>query len=447
MKKNNSGKTAMRLLKFLLSAACVVLAALPLVLNYGCKRKGTEPNIVLIVIDTLRADHLPFYGYKNNTAPFLSTLASRSAVFENAISPSSWTLPATTSIFTSLYPFQHGAMTGIVISKSLEIDVNRIPRSILTIPELLKDKGYKTYCVANNPNICEETNFSQGFDRFGNFPDDREKEMTAQLENWAGEIQKQNKYFLYIHYNDCHHPYSRNKPWYKRKEKPHDDIIARYDSEISYVDEKIRRLYERFGWDKNTLIIVTADHGEEFWDHNDMGHGQTLYAEVIRVPLLLHFPGKDATSKRIKTNVSTLDILPTIRNYLGIQRRQGREGIDLLPAIRGEQKNLPERYIFSHLMRISDDGKRSHHKATMFQDWKYIYVDKFQKEYQQELYDLRTDPNEQHNVHKQNLPLANLLFAKFLEFERACKKFSQETKKMDLDKKKMEELKTLGYVQ
>ncbi len=437
----------MKLSKHFSSAALIAMAIAPLTLNCGCKAKSAGPNVVLIVIDTVRADHLPCYGYEKNIAPFLSSLAARSVVFENAHSPSSWTLPSTTSLHTSLYPFQHGVMTGIVISKSLKVDVSRVPGSIVTIAELLREQGYRTYGAANNPNICEETNITQGFDRFANFADDRDEEMTALLESWSSEIKKQKKYFLYIHYNDPHHPYLRRKPWYKKKDDHRQDVIARYDSEISYVDEKIRRMHELYGWDENTLIIVTADHGEEFWDHNDMGHGQTLYSEVIRVPMLFHFPGKAAVGKRIKTNVSIMDIYPTLRNFLGFPSAQAESGANLLPAIRGEKNDLPQRYIFSHLMRIGDDGTRTYHKATIFQDWRYIYVDKSRKETRRELYDLRADPREQDNVHERNLPLANLLFAKFFEFERTCKKFSQESKKMDLGKKKMEELKTLGYVQ
>jgi arylsulfatase A-like enzyme len=443
-------KKIMNITGLLGTAALVALVIFSFMLHHGCKKKGAEANVVLIVLDTLRADHLPFYGYQKNTAPFLAELASRGVVFENVFSPSSWTGPATASIFTSLYPFQHGVTTGFFAGKYFKVEVNRIPAAIQTLPELLKENGFKTFGAANNPNICEEEGFTQGFDKFLLFKDVHEKKMMRQLESWAEEIKGQKKYFLYIHFNDCHIPYSARKPWYEPKEKKRDDILSRYDSEISYVDEKIKKLYERFGWDKNTLIIITADHGEEFWDHGKTGHGKNLYGEVIRVPLLIYFPGPGGAAKRINSNASNMDVFPTIREYLGIERGQVEEGMNLLPLIRGEKSNggENERYIFSHLLKYNreHDGTMSYHKTTIFQNWKYIYVDFFQKKYRRELFNMKEDPTEQKNVYEANLPLANRLFARFTEFEKKCKKFAQETQEINLDKKKMQELKTLGYV-
>ncbi|HLP48005.1 MAG TPA: sulfatase [Candidatus Kapabacteria bacterium] len=436
--------------KFFSAAVIAVLVIFLPALHQGCKKKA-EPNVVLIVLDTLRADHLPFYGYEKNTAPFLTNLASRGVVFENTFSTSSWTGPATASIFTSLYPFQHGVTTGFFAGKFFKVEINRIPNDIKTLPELLKENGYKTYCVANNPNICIEEGFNQGFDKFASFKNGEEKKMTLQLENWSNEIKTQKKYFLYIHYNDCHMPYIARKPWYEKKEKIRDDAISRYDSEISHVDEKIRKMYEQFGWDKNTLLIVTADHGEEFWDHKKNGHGKTLYAEVIRVPLLIYFPGEKHAHKRIEANSSNIDILPTIREYLGAKNNQVEEGIDLLPYVESEKKDdeKSKRRIFLHLLKYNpnSDGTIAYYKAVIYQEWKYIFADMFQKKHSRELFNMKDDPKEQNNVYKKRVSLAQKIFAQFTEFEKKCRKFSQETKKIDLDKKKMDELKTLGYVQ
>lgn len=438
----------MKINKWILIITLAVFVVSLFALQQGCK-KSPEPNVVLIVLDTLRADHLPFYGYEKNTAPFLTQLASQGVVFENVFAASSWTAPASASIFTSLYPFQHGVTTGFLASKYFKVELNRIPGKIRTITEMLKENGYKTYGAADNPNICEEEGFTQGFDRFELFPYKNGKEINRQLEEWAKEIKAQKKYFLYIHYNDCHVPYHPWKPWYKPQKKKRRDLIARYDSEISYVDAKIKKMYELFGWDKNTLLIVTSDHGEEFGEHKGRGHGQTLYSEVIRVPLLIYFPEKDRTHKRIKINVSNIDILPTVRGYLGIQSNEVEAGINLMPAIDGETNNMHERYIFSHLLKRSrdQDGKKMFHKATIFKDWKYIFVDKFQKSLRRELYNMKEDPREKSNAYKENEILAKLLFSKFAAFEKNCKKFDQEIKSLKIDKKKMEELKTLGYVE
>ena len=183
-----------------------VLVLTILIIQPGCTKKH-EPNVVLIVLDTLRADHLPFYGYYKNTAPFLTELSTRSVVFENVFSASSYTSPATASIFTSLYPFQHGVYTGFFTSKQKKIELNRIPERIKTITEILKENGYETYGVADNINICKEEGFTQGFDKFKQFHYVQEQKMVQRLREWAGEIKAQNKYFLYIHFNDCHGPY------------------------------------------------------------------------------------------------------------------------------------------------------------------------------------------------------------------------------------------------
>ena len=133
-----------------------------------------RPNIVLVVIDTLRADHLPFYGYPKETAPFLSELAAQGVVFEKAYAASSWTSPATASIFTSLYPFQHGVTMGLLLQKQLinkdqSIKVNRIPKELTTLPEAFRINGYRTFGVSDNFNISEGQGFGQGFDRLLGF--------------------------------------------------------------------------------------------------------------------------------------------------------------------------------------------------------------------------------------------------------------------------------------
>jgi arylsulfatase A-like enzyme len=431
------------------AAAIAAMAFVPAALHYGCARKTAEPNIVFILIDTLRADHLPFYGYEKNTAPFLSELASHGAVFENAFSASSWTGPSTASIYTSMYPFQHGVTTGFFAGKRLKLELNCMPTGVKTIPELLKEDGYATYSVANNPNICEEEGFTRGFDKHALFKSADEQAMTRQLEDWSGEIKAQKKYFLYIHYNDCHMPYTPHEPWYEPKADEREDAVSRYDSEINYVDEKIRKMYELFGWGENTLLIVTADHGEEFWEHGGFGHGKTLYSEMVHVPLLFCFPGRDTVSKRIQTAMSNIDILPTIRHYLGIEGNKVEEGIDVLPLIRGDGNYGRDRYIFSHLLKHNPnrDGTVAIHRATIYHEWEFISADIFQQEHRTELFNMKEDPREQDNVLDRNPALADRLNAAFTDFEKTCKKFQQESRNLELDKDKMEELKSLGYVQ
>lgn len=427
---------------------CLIVVTL-LAFLQNCKKNTSEPNVVLIVLDTLRADHLPCYGYKHNTAPFLSQIASQGVVFENALSASSWTAPSTASILTSLYPFQHGVTTGYLASKFFRIKINRIPAKAKTLTEVLKETGYKTYGISDNINICRKLGFTQGFDRFKRFSYEEDWKMNSQLKEWSEEIKAQEKYFLYIHYNDCHTPLHKRAPYYREKEDPLTDLIAQYDSEISYVDAKIKEMYEFFGWDKNTLLIVTADHGEEMKERGRWGHGNSLYTEVIHIPFIIYFPKNDRVHKKINTYVSNIDILPTVRAFLRIKSSPVESGVNLMPLIRGKnEKDLNERYIFSHILKHSKkrDGKKSFYRATIFKHWKSIYRDRFQEKMEKEFYNLKDDPGEKRNIFWENKTLANRLFIKFIGFEKKCKKYTQETADVKLDKKKMEELKSLGYV-
>jgi arylsulfatase A-like enzyme len=419
----------------------LAVTALIIISQVNCGKKAPEPNVVLIVIDTLRADHLPFYGYKKNTAPFLSEIASRSVVFDNTFSVSSWTASATASIFTSLYPIQHGVILGYWASRNLKIEFHRIPAEIKTIPEVMKEKGYKTYGTAANVNICEKQGFTQGFDKFELHRYGEKSKLNKQLKKWAEEIKSGGKYFLYIHYNDPHLPYHKRAPWYKKKKGRTADKISRYDSEINHVDQKIKEMYELFGWDKNTLLIVAADHGEEFMEHKGSTHANTLYSEVLRVPFMICFPGEDQVYKRIKHNVCTIDILPTMKDYLDIEDGQFTEGLSQMPVIRGEKKESNQRYFYPYLR--TQKNWRHLLRATIWDDWKYIFSNKNKKE----LYNLKDDPGEKANIYEDNKNLTGQLFFRYSEFEKKCKKFKWERKKGKLSSKKIKELQTLGYVE
>lgn len=416
-------------------------AAALLVLQGGCKKKAPEPNVVLIVIDTLRADHLPFHGYEKDTAPFMTELASRNVVFDNAHSVSSWTAAATASIFTAMYPFQHGLIRGFFASKNRKLELHRIPDEIDIIPEVMKKNGYRTFGVAANVNICEGQGFTQGFDRFKRHKYKLEDKLNAQLKEWADDIKSGGKYFLYIHYNDPHQPYHRRKPFYWKRKDRGADVQTRYDSEIYHVDQKIKELYELFGWDKNTLLIITADHGEEFHEHKGSTHANTLYTEVLNVPLLVHFPGGGRTPKRIKSNVCTIDVLPTIKDYLHIEDDAFVQGISLMPLINGKENPENRRYLYPYLRTQKDMDLLL--KAVIWKDWKYIFSNRGKKE----LFNMADDRREQNNLFDSFKDLTSKLFYQYNTFEKNSKKYKRKRTNIQLDEKKAQELKTLGYVE
>ena len=421
----------------------------------SCSRKAGETsdfNIVLIVIDTLRSDHLPFYGYEKNTAPFLWDLSKKSVVFENAFSASSWTSPATASIFTSLYPYQHGVLMGLLAIRNAQkidpdIKVHRIPEEITTIAELLKEQGYRTYGVSDNLNIGERQGFTQGFDRFRTFMYKQAPNLNQVVKGWKTKLTAKGKYFLYLHYMEPHAPYHPRKPWYKPYEDKRKNRISAYDSEINFVDLHIKKLFELFKWEKNTLVIVTADHGEGLWDHGLMAHGKTLHREEIQVPLMIYLPGKKI-AKRVTANVGTIDILPTVRDLVGLPADKNAEGISLAPLLaQRENKDrekrfneLAKRNLFSYLWVKTKDELEW--KSAIYKKWHFIIKMPALKH----LYSLLLDKKEQENRIAEAHSAARELEQRFEHFMKTCKKYKQKSAVYKLDKKKTDKLKSLGYV-
>lgn len=412
----------------------------------SCKKNELKNyNVVLVVIDTVRSDHLPFYGYKKNTAPFLSQLAEKSVVFENAFSVSSWTSPSTASIFTSMYPFQHNLLMGLLairMAKQINpnLKINRIPEEITTITEVLKNAGYRTYGVSDNLNIGDKQGFTQGFDKFVTYMYKSAAVVNETLKKWQKEITGKGKYFLYIHYMDPHAPYHRREPWYEPKEDRQKDLISAHNSEINFADEHVKEVFNLFNWKENTLFIITSDHGEGLWDHGKMGHGNSLYREELQVPLLVYFPG-GTVSGRIAPLASNIDILPTVRDIIGLPADKHNEGKSLVPLIEGKEADFEERHLFPYLWKKV--RKEIEFRSTIYQKWQFIVLMPKKKE----LFNLIGDKLEQHNHFFKGYKIANQLEVKFNEFMKNCKKYKKKTTDFKLDKEKLKKLKSLGYVE
>jgi arylsulfatase A-like enzyme len=438
---------------------------------------GGKPNIVVIVIDTLRADHLPFYGYSEETAPFLGTLAEEGTLFERVWSTSSWTAPATASLFTSVYPQQHGVVTGrsvtYLTSKELgvEITLNRIPAELETLPEAMKRAGYRTFGVSDNFNVCDQMGFADGFDTFSS---DRKQYIGADhvvsvVENWRRAATEGGPYFLYIHFMDPHKPYHAQRPWYRHpaatpagerpphlREMARADEVARYDSEIAMVDDRIRRLYEGFGWKRNTIFVVTSDHGEEFWDHGYSWHDKTLYEEVLRVPLLVHDATGTFPAGRFGEPASIIDVLPTLAAAAGIPPDPRWMGRDLAGVAGGEGwADEGGRSLFAHLERrffrpwgahgtLRAVGGAEHYiaRAAIRSGWKLILDTRDDSR----LFDIGADPAEIENRFPGEGKRAAEMKALLKEFEEAVPAYASENFREDLSAAEVERLRSLGYV-
>jgi len=398
------------------------------------------PNIVLIVIDTLRSDYLPFYGASENNTPFLNELARNGAVFTNNFATSPWTAPSTASILTSLYPIQHGILMGRRSTKKLflrdnSVQLNKIPESVVTIAEEMKSNGYVTFGAADNGNIREDSGFAQGFDNFINFQNKGAQNLNSTIKSWKPKFDSSEKYFLYLQYMDPHHPYIEHKEYFKGQQK---EGLARsidaYKSELLYVDAKIKEIYDLLNWDKNTIILVTSDHGEEFGEHGSIGHGKNLYSEVIRVPLLLYYPAGGIQHARIDNFVSIIDSLPTLSDLSGIKLSGYHEGISLLPLLKGEK--VDPRPIYSHLWKRSKKGDSIYEvKSIVSLDKRLIQSNKGKTM----LFDMITDFKESNNQAKKDLLKVKELELKLQTLEASLKIFPREWTSVKLDEEDFEE--------
>ncbi len=437
-----------------------------------------RPNIVVILIDTLRADHLPFYGYESNTAPFLSWLAERGTVFENAYSTSSWTAPATASLFTSLYPQQHGVVTGRAVTYQMQeklgtsIRLNRIPEELETLPEAMKKAGYATWGVADNFNVCPQMGFSDGFDVLVSDPKQYRggEYVNGILRGWSEALSSGGPYFLYVHYMDPHTPYNLRQPFYRppastppseRLSHLMDDErsgqVALYDSEIGYVDHLIREAFEMFGWSRNTVLVVTADHGEEFWDHGHVFHDKTLYDEMLRIPLLFHDATGTLRPGRIAVNAGIIDILPTLRELAGLLPDPRAMGASLLPLMARAEPPAPRaRDLFAHLERTffapwgaentlrAVEG-REHYVALSARrgDLKLITDSRGRTR----LFDLASDPGEKSDLSGTDPQRAEALEAALEGFSKTMKVYATPAFEETLTPEEVERLRSLGYVE
>ena len=427
--------------------ACRAYAlAILLLLPPACRHAPPRPNIVVVVVDAMAADHLPFYGYAENTAPFLASLSGQSSVFANAFAASSWTIPAVASLFTSIYPFQQeeddsgiaAVRGGIAAGK---IRYHALAQSVPTMAEILKQSGYRTYGLTSNMFLTEDRGFARGFDRFHSFPMKTDaRRLNRQLREWRSAM-KSHPYFLYVHYTDAHVPYSGRLPFYRPQKERKADMMARYDSNIRYIDHCLKQLFSEMGWSRDTVLVVTADHGEEFWEHGIRGHGKNLFRGAVRVPLLLYFPESSRKGRRIERNVSALDLLPTFCEIIGRPAPPQAEGVSLLPALRGDSGYLEGRALYLSLRH----GKYRF-QGVIRDNWKWT-AEKTTGE--QLLFDLKSDPQEKVNLaeSKEFKRIRFDLAGRYLAFARDCRKYRTKKIQLELSPERVRELKSFGYLE
>ena len=336
---------------------------------------NARPNVVLVVIDAFRADRVTAMNHGVPVMPFLAQFAADSRQFTRALSQEAWTKPSMATIYTSLYAGAHGVQSGakyLLEPEEAPESADALPASIPNMATVLKAAGYDTIGVQTNPNLQERFGFANGFNRY------------AFLKGTPGMLvtpvvldalkQAKPPFFLYVHYFDPHAPYLALPPFCEAfgpmpEITPEEDELFRtrqvdvcrdldrvalgiagrpvfpplsdraktylrhcYDVECRLVDDQIREVIAALGTQaQNTLVVITADHGEELWDHGELGHGKTAHGEVLHVPLLFHYPGR-LPAKADPAMAGTVDILPSVAGFLGLPVNPAWQGVDLLKA-------------------------------------------------------------------------------------------------------------------
>ncbi len=337
-------------------------------------------NVLVYLVDTLRADHLGCYGYDRPVSPAIDRLASESILFENAVAVSSWTRPTVASLLTGLSPAAHGV-------RKLE---DALAGTAETLPEILSAAGYATAGFSPNWHVSTKTGLAQGFADFEFFPDDTGSEsLTRRVLAWLDRQSPERPWMIYAHALDPHAPYQPaadlKRQFAAASSRPeagsHDDIVATlkqrrrdrgdrvrelrdlYDAELADTDRQFGRLLDALrerGSYENSIVVFLSDHGEGFDEHAKLGHGNTLYGELLNIPLIIKRPGQRAAG-RAGDLASQLDILPTLLAALGLPRR-AVPGRDLLSSLDGEPAPV--------IAQLTYERRRG--LALITREWKYI---------------------------------------------------------------------------
>jgi arylsulfatase A-like enzyme len=500
------GTTALLTAALLLacSRAEPVLDAAPKVAEKQAAAIAPPPLIILLSIDTLRADHLGAYGYERFTSPMLDAVAREGVLFEDASAPSSWTLPSHASMLTGLYPASH----------RLILNGGRLPDGIPTLAALLKPAGYSTAAVVNSVWLKQTTfQVTRDFEKFQQIKSSPQRMkpntwITDQAIEWIGDAGDQ-PLFLFIHYYDVHSDYVSQPEFERLFVEPYDGfadgsgwqlflasledefiqrcktdfdedrcvfgssdtprpidgtsrrpefgpedvkhLIDLYDAGIRQLDTELARL---FGFlrdaelAESTLLIITSDHGEEFMEHGGVEHFMTQYQESIRVPLIIRGPGVPA-GRRIATPVSLVDIVPTILHLAGAVVEPELQGHDLSSL----WSDTPDPAFERRFLYGEAPGGLSFQGGSpgVFRIYRSVREGRYKLIHEQRddryaLFDLQEDPTEQIDILAREPVVAARLRAEMLRRYSIRPAEVEDENQVELSPEDREQLKALGYI-
>lgn len=400
--------------------------------------RAGRPNIIFILVDTLRADRLGCYGNPGKLSPWMDSLAREGVLFERVIAGSSWTLPSVASYFCGLYPTVHKVISyneALAQTGTAGGAVRYFGDQFTTLAELLQSHGYLTAGFSANPFITEKFGFAQGFDHFDSSFAANETVGSVVNEaalRWLAQRDKSKPFFLYLHYMDVHDPYkagdkhveplidavarldrktplseremTRHRPFFTKSARAYGNAgkhralfpfveywRARYDAGVPQIDEYLAQLRDRMNelgaW-KDSYVILTADHGESLGEHRIWAHGLSAHQDQLHVPLILRWPGSLPENRRVPQTVRLFDLMPTLLEQLGISTVQPMQAQSLVGLLRGDSGPTPP--------ALAEAVKnKPHEKALILAEWKLLaHLD----ESRYELYNLDEDPTEQRDL-------------------------------------------------
>lgn len=447
-------------------------------------------GIVFVLVDAMRADRLSCYGNPRQTSPNIDALAKRSTLFLNAITPAPWTLPTMATIWTSLNPAVHGATRMSDLFQHDIRPVAKLDESRVTLAEVLNDNGFATAAFVDGSYCRKAFGMAQGFDVFVDAELPGIRLNLEAMFDWL-DREKPQRFFTYLHTVEVHSPYSPAKlrppktetrdlvwqqmdsvlaeeraryeeftvdPAYEGKihgywtvakkkrrgleplsQPDQEQLFALYDRGVAYTDYWIGKLVEgleKRGLFDRTVVVLTADHGDELMDHGGVEHGETFYEEMVRVPLLVRAPGL-AEGRSIETQVGLVDLMPSLLDLVGVPHDLHMQGRSFAPLLRGE--DLAEVPAFSGASIMPGEG------SVRTREWKYIKM-----RGGEELYDLRADPREMTNLCPTRADVCAELAGQFRTWNEQNAAVAKQlalpaAPKAEVDEETKERLRNLGY--
>lgn len=421
-------------------------------------KSSKKPNIFLILIDTLRPDHLSCYGYERLTSPNIDKLAAEGIRFEKAFSAAPWTNPSILALFTGQYP------SDVWEPKPHKEAIKlAVPARIDTLAEVLSANGYFTIAASDHPGINYRL-FGQGFDIYAHlYIDDgqylgwREKDDEKVLKQLHLLLKgrPENGLFTYIHLIYPHQPYEPPPPYddyfgrgaFRITRKNKASVINMYDAEIKRTDDFIGDFLadiRRLNLDNDSIIILLSDHGEGFWEHRLREHGNSLYNELLHIPLILRAPGRLPEGKTITPLVRNVDILPTILDLVGIKyNSKNYRGISLLPLMKGKDDENSKRLAFSEFPHSTIVLGKAIQSLTE------KLIDPNQDSKPLEYYDITKDPGELNNLSAtESIRVSDLInIMNDTSRSASSSRAAHPVERVEPSEDTVKKLKSLGYIQ